>query len=630
MVIAAGQQAFGPGMTDAGAGTGADAFAEGDWQTFLMPGSSAEFLAGWLALAGPQVSNARSGVLFLRGGGGGLGAAARWAPAGVLSDEMQEACRTAAETAAGQGTPAVHTLSEGAAVGYPLIMEGAVQAVLALTFPRHPGPGLKRTIRQMHWASGWIEAQLWRGRSAVAEHAVRTADRVLQLLASADSDARFDGAALGLVNAIPEITGFDSAALGMMRGRRMRLAALSRTASFKRRADHVAEFEAAMTEAHDQSTAISLPDPRDGHAPVDAAHRLLRDRTGSAAVVSVPLQVRGRPVGALTLLRRQDEDGAGVAVSADTLSGLILAAAAVAPVLKLKHDERRWLSGRGRDLLGRAVTAMLGRRPALSLLAIALAAALILPAFVTAPLRVRADAVLQGAEQRAAVAPVAGLLAESAVSAGDTVARGALLARLDDRDLRLERAEAAARLARTLQASRDALAEGDRAAAARAAAELREAEAALELVASRMARLEVRAPIDGIVISGDLSQRLGAPVDQGEVLFEIAELDEFRAMIDVSEFDLALVAPGQTGTLVLNGLPGRPAAFTVAAIASVSSPEGGENRFRVEADVTLASEVLRPGMAGIAKIETGEARLWHIIGRGTVQRLRMVLWRVLP
>ena len=54
MVIAAGQQAFGPGMTDAGAGTGADAFAEGDWQTFLMPGSSAEFLAGWLALAGPQ------------------------------------------------------------------------------------------------------------------------------------------------------------------------------------------------------------------------------------------------------------------------------------------------------------------------------------------------------------------------------------------------------------------------------------------------------------------------------------------------------------------------------------------------------------------------------------------------
>ena len=319
-----------------------------------------------------------------------------------------------------------------------------------------------------------------------------------------------------------------------------------------------------------------------------------------------------------------------MAVSADTLSGLILAAAAVAPVLKLKHDERRWLSGRGRDLLGRAVTAMLGRRPALSLLAIALAAALILPAFVTAPLRVRADAVLQGAEQRAAVAPVAGLLAESAVSAGDTVARGALLARLDDRDLRLERAEAAARLARTLQASRDALAEGDRAAAARAAAELREAEAALELVASRMARLEVRAPIDGIVISGDLSQRLGAPVDQGEVLFEIAELDEFRAMIDVSEFDLALVAPGQTGTLVLNGLPGRPAPSPqyhppVAAIASVLHQEkarkAARTAFRVEADgfPPMASEVTAaPAWTGISrKIENGRGRLWHIIGRGT-------------
>lgn len=605
---------------------------DGDWSAFLEANSSSEFLNGWLALAGRQISGARSAVLFLRGAGGTLGIAATWEVDEGDNGEGLEPFHGAARIGNDRRTPTVHVeANSDTFIAYPLLMDRQVQAVLVVRFEKHPGGGLAAVLRQLHWSTGWIEAQLWRGRAALSERPVRTADTVLQLLASADQHARFDGAALALVNALPELTGFDRAALGMQRGfrRRVRLEALSRSSSFKRRADHVAEFEAAMTEACDQSVTIALPDPREGHMTVDASNRALRERVSAGALVTFPLMVRGAPVGAVTCLRGRADDEV-VRIEPETISGLELAAAAVAPILKLKHDERRWISGRLRDLAGRALTAVLGRRPALSLLAIVLLLALVLPAVLTAPLRVRADATLEGGVQRSAVALTDGYLADSGVRAGDLVKAGQELARLDDRELLLQQTETQAQLTRALQESRDALATGDRSGAARSRSDVAEAEAALALVSARLDRLVIRSPIDGIVISGDLRQRLGAPVQRGEVLFEVAQLSDYRVRIDVSEYDLALVSEGQAGNLVLNGLPGEPVGFTVTGIASVSDPREGENRFRAEADVLSVPEGVRPGMEGIAKIETGRASLWHIVTRGTVARLRVLLWQIWP
>jgi multidrug efflux pump subunit AcrA (membrane-fusion protein) len=50
-----------------------------------------------------------------------------------------------------------------------------------------------------------------------------------------------------------------------------------------------------------------------------------------------------------------------------------------------------------------------------------------------------AAAVMEGAPPRTVSAPFQGVLAELAVRRGDTVKRGQLLARMDDRELQLER-----------------------------------------------------------------------------------------------------------------------------------------------------------------------------------------------
>lgn len=595
------------------------------WDAFLEPSSRAQYLGAWLAIACRRIPDASHAVLFVRADAGRLGVGASWGG----DTQEQETFERIAGDVAGRGEPVVHAAIDGAILGYPIRVDAAVQAVIVVHLSRHPGRGLRDVFRELHWACGWIEAQLWRARSALGTRQTGAARLAIELLAAADSHERFDAAAMAVVNAMTELTGFDRAALGMAGRKAIRLEALSRAAAFKRRAEFVSEFETAMEEAVAQDQPIALPRPKSAPSSIDLAHRALIHRTGDGVVLTVPLPVRGRAVGAVTVTRRRGDDEI-VELDPDAIEEMRLAVAAVAPVLKLKHDERRWWSGRLRNLAGRAATALLGRRPALALGFAAGAILLALPFFMSGEFRINARAALQGSQQRAAVALLDGFLLDSRVRAGDLVREGDVLALLDDRDLKLEESRLRASVARAEQAIRDALASGDRAASARASAELAEARASLGLVAQQLERLTIAAPVSGVVVSGDLSQRLGAPVSRGEVLFEIARLDGYRVMADVSEYDLAYIEPGQSGEIVLASLPDRAIAFRVAGIARVSDPAGGENRFRVEADVTGEAGGVRPGMEGVAKIGAGRARLAWIWTRGTMDRLRVFVWRFLP
>ena len=65
---------------------------------------------------------------------------------------------------------------------------------------------------------------------------------------------------------------------------------------------------------------------------------------------------------------------------------------------------------------------------------------------------------------------------------------------------------------------------GDRAAMRIVGAQLAQAEAQLALVVDRLARTRLVAPYDGVVVSGDLSQRLGSPVQQGEAMAQTIDV----------------------------------------------------------------------------------------------------------
>ena len=84
--------------------------------------------------------------------------------------------------------------------------------------------------------------------------------------------------------------------------------------------------------------------------------------------------------------------------------------------------------------------------------------------------------------------------------------------------------------------------------------------------------------------------------------------------------------PGQRGRLTLSALPGQPLPLGVERVTPVATAEDGQNFFRVEARLERPSESLRPGMAGIAKVEVGRRRFLWIWTHGLLDWFRLWVW----
>jgi multidrug resistance efflux pump len=244
--------------------------------------------------------------------------------------------------------------------------------------------------------------------------------------------------------------------------------------------------------------------------------------------------------------------------------------------------------------------------------------------------RVTADAVIESSVRQVVVAPFASYVEETFVRAGDLVKQGDLLVSLDDKDISLERIKWLSRKQQVEKEYREAMAQHDRAKAGIISAERRQAEAQLMLLDAQLQRTRLTAPLDGMVVAGDLSQSLGSPVEQGQVLFEVAPLEEYRLVLAVDERDVGVIEQGQEGTAVLAALPDDRWFFSVDRVTPVSNAREGSNTFRVEAALEQAVPRLRPGMEGAGKIRVGERRLIWIWTHEMVNWLRLKFWTWWP
>jgi len=161
-------------------------------------------------------------------------------------------------------------------------------------------------------------------------------------------------------------------------------------------------------------------------------------------------------------------------------------------------------------------------------------------------------------------------------------------------------------------------------------AQIAQSEAQLALAQEKLARATVVAPFDGLIVSGDLSQSIGMPVEQGAPLFEVAPLDGYRVILQVDDRDIARVALGQPGELVLSSLPDQALPFTVSAVTPVATQVDGRNVFRVEAIVDGEVARLRPGMEGIGKVVVGERSVIWVWTHKFFDWMRLALWNWLP
>jgi multidrug efflux pump subunit AcrA (membrane-fusion protein) len=244
--------------------------------------------------------------------------------------------------------------------------------------------------------------------------------------------------------------------------------------------------------------------------------------------------------------------------------------------------------------------------------------------------RVSAKSVLEPSVLRSVVAPFNGYVETTHFRAGEIIQSGDFLCTLDDRELRLERLKWLNQLDELEKKYDQALATHEMAEVTILTAQMEQARAQLALLEDQLARTKLVAPFDGIVVTGDLSQKIGSPVEQGEVLFEVAPLDAYRLIVQVDERDVRDISVEQRGQLLLSSLPKDPLSFSVESITPVSTAEEGRNYFRVEAQLDHTLPRLRPGMEGVAKIEVDERLLIWIWTHSVVDWVRMTMWEWLP
>lgn len=410
--------------------------------------------------------------------------------------------------------------------------------------------------------------------------------------------------------------------LGIRRRRQTDVVVLSHSAQIKQDANLLRAISLAMDEAVDQDRVIVYAGEGGDQSGLDYAHAALAKSTGDGSVVTLPFSHHGDSVGAITL-----ERVSAAPFDQGTVEILERAMALLAPVMLLmRHDEMPLLARAWRSATG-ALKALLGpTRYGLKLASLATVLTVLFFAFATGDWRVSADAVIEGRIQRTIAAPIDGFIQSAEARAGDVVSAGQLLGTLDDSDLKLERLKWQTLRQQMVSESRDAASQRNRAEVSIIAARIEQADAEIELLDEQLARTRISAPFDGVVIEGDLSQKLGTPVSRGDELFKIAPLDDYRVVLMVDERDIAEISGGEPGRLVLASMPDRRFEFIVKRVTSVSTAEDGGNYFRVEASLVDGVAGLRPGMEGVGKIELGEASLAWIWTRDFLAWLRLKTW----
>lgn len=442
----------------------------------------------------------------------------------------------------------------------------------------------------------------------------------LDILAVVNSQRKFAPAAMALVNEVTSRMEAERACLGWVKEPYVRVVAVSGTEKFERKMQILQELEAAMEECRDQDEELIWPAPSNSEA-VSRDHEAYATRSGSECLLSVPVRDEGTVVGVLTVERKSppfaETDAWGLRVLADQ----------VAPRLADLRRQSRWFPVRWAAAARRGLAKALSPKHTwLKFWAIVISAALLFSFLVPFSYRVSATFIVRPDSLAHLPAPYDGFIASAGVRPGDLVEEGQALVSLEERDLMIERAETAAEIRRFHAQAEQAEAESELAGLRVARAQRAQAQARLELLDYRLERAEIRSPFDGVVVQGDLRERIGAPVSQGEVLLQVSELDGLYVEIQLPERDFDLVNDSQTGAVVFASRPDLQFPIEVEMISPSAQADAGGNAFLVRARLTEEAAWLRPGMSGVARIDAGQRTLaWRATHRIT-DFLRMRLW----
>ena len=273
--------------------------------------------------------------------------------------------------------------------------------------------------------------------------------------------------------------------------------------------------------------------------------------------------------------------------------------------------------------------------------------------FIPWDYRVKGEGKLMPVEQYRVFAPMDAEVADVFVKSGDAVTEGQLLVRLDADDLeqRLQQLESDQLNERARAASLDgqidaANRQGDAVAVQRAMGEKLEAQAAadtydaqIKRVRDQLAKLEVRAPSDGVVTTFQVDELLiGRPVGRSDQLMEVMDPSgPWRLEVEVPEHRMGHILRAQSNTgsaelpvkYVLATAPEQTYTGTVSEQSTRSNPSSAAGTAVLEFFVDIDAKAIPErtiGAEATAKIDCGKRSLGYVLFGDVVEFLRRHLW----
>jgi biotin carboxyl carrier protein len=465
---------------------------------------------------------------------------------------------------------------------------------------------------------------LYRQMAQKGQTQVQQFSSVLDLMVLLNRETRFLAAAMTVCNELAAFHGCSRVSLGWLHGNTIRLQAMSQVEKFERKMEAVDLLEQVMEEALEQDEEIIVPAPPNSTC-VNRAHRQFAQQQGAACICSVPLRFEDEAVAVITCERETE-------FSNDDVDRLRLCADQISRLLgDLKRDDR-WFGARWVQASLRGLKKLIGVEHTLAKLTALLVTALICALiFIQVDYRVEAPFVLQSHDITYVPAPFDGYIAAVKVEIGDTVTRGQPLLSMDTKDLILERSASQSEHNRYLRELEKARAENSLADMRIAKARAQQAAIKTEILDHRLSQAVIKSPFNGVVVrgelSGELKERLGAPLRRGDVLMKIAALDNLYIQCRIDERDRHAIPDLTTGELAFASQPEfkYPTAVTSIDPSAQASAEG--NHFLGQCALVQPKESwFRPGMTGICKLQAGQRRLIWIFTHKTIDFLRMLLW----
>ena len=649
-----------------------------------------------------QVSAARQAVLYVADKTDGEEVDPRvdmvWPPSGMDKDAEQAAqqagpsqspvefaneARTAARAAFGTGVARAFGLDKQEPTYYGDGAGGGANSGFILAVPMNAGPtgaprqqnggqpvpvavatlliesrskdAIRSTLAMAEVLAGYVAGHHSRSALRKSVNAAFAMELATRLIASVNTATNFKGACIQLCNDLAKTYSVDRVALGWVTDDVVKVKAISDVEHFDHRTNMVQKLASAMDECLDQEQPVLFPPPPESGDGSDVllgqaivhAHRELAAGNSKLQVCSLPL----RDVGSGEMDSAAIDDGIVGVVTIEssttpldlhTIELLQAAMDLIGPMLKVRRSDDRALPARAVQSAKHAAAWVVGTKHTVWKV-VGIAAALLF-AFVCiyqTTYRPSAEATLEPRVKRIISAPFDGVVKRlgEGVEPGKELHEGDLIVELDTSELVLALKDAQGKVEQARTQASAARKGKDQSKAAQAEQQEERAKAEVDVYQYRINKSFITAPIGGTIIAGDMKDRIGSTMKTGDLMFQMAPLDDIIVTVKVDERDIALVkksfeeglANGYkdgkgTGEIASKAKPDVATPFIIERIVPLATAIEGKNVFEVRCKLIGTPDWFRPGVEGIAKFNTESKSLIWIGTRRILDQVRLWLW----